>query len=64
MIEKANWNATTKEQMCDDFHYYIGYNILMYGDDVWLVPYERFVSEYPRWCPVWRIDLDSLRYAR
>ena len=33
VIERAVWNATTKEQFYADYHYYIGYNILMYGKD-------------------------------
>ena len=57
MIEKASWKAETKEQFYEDYHYYVGYNILMYREDAWMVPYGRFVKEYPRWCPVWKLDL-------
>ncbi len=64
MIEKAKWEAKTAEQFRYDYHYYVEYNVLMYGKDVWLVPYGRFVEEYPRWCPVWNIILDSLRSRR
>ena len=60
MIEKATWNATTKEQFCEDYHYYVGYNIAMYGEDVWIVSTERFINEYPRWCPVWKVDVNLL----
>ena len=57
MIEKASWKAETTEQFYEDYYYYVSYNILMYGEDAWMVPYGRFVKEYPRWCPVWKLDL-------
>lgn len=63
-VEPAVWNATTLEELAADYHYYVGYKVVMYGADVWIVPWGRFVKEYPRWCPVWKVDLDLLRCQR
>ena len=44
-----------------EYEYYLNYKEFMYGKDVWLVPYERFVRQYPFWCPALRLDLDALK---
>ena len=63
-VNLATWNATTKDEFIEDYRYYIKYKTVMYGSNVWVCPYSRFVAEYPRWCPVWKIDLDAMRYGK
>ena len=50
----------TELEMKAEYDYYLKYKAFMYGKGVWLVPYDRFVAQYPFWCPAWRLDLDAL----
>ena len=50
--------------MRNEYEYYKRYFRFMYGDDHFIVDYERFKAQYPFWCPANHLDLDKLEQER